>query len=350
MPSFLILLTPFILFLSLCIGTIHINVDEVWSVLINLTPIQTSLDFSQTNKLIIEELRIPRTVLAWFVGATLAVTGAAMQGLFRNPLADPSIIGVTSGASLGASVAAVLMNSFLPSLFGLSIVVIGSFLGGLAAVILVYKLSSSATFQYTSIPFSSFRGASVATMLLLGIAITAFAGALNSTLIYISDNETLRRISLWSMGGVDSANYQHIIIALVVIMPSLIILFNLYKSLDVLLLGESEAQLLGVNTKIIKLLIVSLVALSVSTSVALAGVIGFVGLLVPHFFRLILGPNHRDLMLCSIFGGGIFLIIADILSRILFSPSELPIGIITAIIGAPFFIIILRQPKLKIME
>ena len=338
MPSFLILLTPFILFLSLCVGTIHINVDEVWSVLINLMPIQTSLDFSQTNKLIIEELRIPRTVLAWFVGATLAVTGAAMQGLFRNPLADPSIIGVTSGASLGASVAAVLMNSFLPSLFGLSIVVIGSFLGGLAAVILVYKLSSSVTFQYTSIPFSSFRGASVATMLLLGIAITAFAGALNSTLIYISDNETLR------------ANYQHIIIALVVMMPSLIILFNLYKSLDVLLLGESEAQLLGVNTKIIKLLIISLVALSVSTSVALAGVIGFVGLLVPHFFRLILGPNHRDLMLCSIFGGGIFLIIADILSRILISPSELPIGIITAIIGAPFFIIILRQPKLKIME
>lgn len=350
MPLYLILLTPFVFFLSLCIGTVHIEVKDVWTVLVNILSFQTPLDQSLRNQLIIEDLRIPRTILAWIVGASLAVTGAAMQGLFRNPLADPSIIGVTSGASLGASIAAVLMNSFLPSLFGLSIVVIGSFFGGLAAVVLVYKLSSSLTLQYRNIPFSSIKGGSVATMLLLGIAITALAGALNSSLIYVADNETLRRISLWSMGGVDSANHKHIIIAFVVILPSIILLFNLHKSLDVLLLGESEAQLLGVNTKITRFMIISLVALSVSTSVALAGVIGFVGLLVPHFFRLILGPNHRNLMLCSIFGGGIFLIIADILSRILFSPSELPVGIVTAMIGAPFFIIILRQSKLNIME
>lgn len=350
MHFYLILLTPFVFFLSLCIGTVHIDILEVWSILFDILTFQTSVDQSFTNQLIIEDLRIPRTVLAWIVGASLAVTGVAMQGLFRNPLADPSIIGVTSGASLGASFAAVLINSFLPSFFGLSIVVIGAFLGGLFAVLLVYKLASTRTLQYKNIPFSSIKGASVATMLLLGIAITALAGALNSILIYIADNDTLRRISLWSMGGVDSANYQHILISSLVILPSLILLFNLHKSLDVILLGESEAQLLGVKTKKIRFIVISLVALCVSTTVALAGVIGFVGLLIPHLFRLILGPNHRDLMLCSIFGGGLFLIIADIISRTLFSPSELPVGIVTAIIGAPFFIILLRQSKQNIME
>ena len=214
MHFYLILLTPFVFFLSLCIGTVNIDILEVWSILFDILTFQTSVDQSFTNQLIIEDLRIPRTVLAWIVGASLAVTGVAMQGLFRNPLADPSIIGVTSGASLGASFAAVLINSFLPSFFGLSIVVIGAFLGGLFAVLLVYKLASTRTLQYKNIPFSSIKGASVATMLLLGIAITALAGALNSILIYIADNDTLRRISLWSMGGVDSANYQHILISL----------------------------------------------------------------------------------------------------------------------------------------
>ncbi len=283
--------------------------------------------------LVLWELRAPRTLLTFLVGAVLAVSGAVMQGLFRNPLADPSIIGVTSGASLGASLAIVFGASLggYAQWSGLSVVALGAFIGGLAASALVYGLATRRS------------GTSVMTMLLAGIAITALAGAINSTLDYFVDDDMLRRMSLWQMGGLDGANWARVGFGALVLLPMLLILPAHARMLNAFLLGESEARHLGIAVDAVKRRLVVLVALSVATSVALAGVIAFVGLVVPHMLRLWLGPDHRRLLPATLLGGGGLLLIADTLARVLVSPAEMPTGIVTALLGAPVFVWMLRS-------
>lgn len=346
MPMLLLLITPVALFLGLSVGPVTITALDVWHLLPYIITSEPPLTPDlMSNYPIVRELRLPRTLLAWMVGAGLALSGAAMQGLFRNPLADPSIIGVTSGASLGASIAVVMIGSQIDVWLGLSGLVLGAFLGGLLAVLIVYRLASEGPFTAANSSLPSGQGTSVATMLLVGIAITALAGAANSALVFIADNETLRRISLWNMGGLDGANDQRLLLALFIIVPSMLIVWRSHKSLDALLLGESEAHYLGVNVVHLKRLLIVTVALAVATSVALAGVIGFVGLVVPHLLRLLIGPSHRQLMLCSALAGGVLLVLADVLARLLVSPAELPVGVVTAVLGAPFFILLLRQRR-----
>lgn len=271
------------------------------------------------------------------MGAGLGMSGAAMQGLFRNPLADPSLIGVTAGASLGAALVIVLGNTLLQgsiSLFGyggLSLISAGAFTGGLIAVFFVYKLASSD------------HGTSVATMLLAGIAITALTGALGSLLEFYSDNEMLRRISIWKMGGLDGANYPRLWLASIVTIAVLLALPRYAKALNALLLGESEARHLGIDVDRVKLALIIWVAIGVGTSVAMVGTIAFVGLVVPHMMRMLIGPNHIYLLPASALAGAILLLLADTLSRVVIAPTELPVGIITAIIGVPFFISLLRN-------
>ncbi len=281
--------------------------------------------------LIIMQIRLPRVLLAAAVGAILASSGAAMQGLFRNPLADPSLIGVTAGASLGASLAIVLAGAGLQGLSALTVVSIGAFVGGLLAVLLVYRLAASG------------GTTSVATMLLAGIAISALAGAVGNLLEFQADSETLRRISLWRMGGLDGADLPRLAAATVV---ALIVLGSLplfARSLNALLLGEAEARYLGIDVERTKTLLIVIVAVGVGISVALAGTIAFVGLVVPHIMRLIIGPDHQGLLPASALAGAILLIAADTLARVLMAPTELPVGIVTAVIGVPFFIYLLRQ-------
>ncbi|ORE85842.1 hemin ABC transporter permease [Oceanococcus atlanticus] len=279
------------------------------------------------------ELRAPRTALTFVVGAVLALSGAVMQGLFRNPLADPSIIGVTSGASLGASLAIVFGASAgaYAQWLGLSVVAAGAFAGGLAASALVYMLATRST------------GTSVMTMLLAGIAITALAGAINSTLDYFVDDDMLRRMSLWQMGGLDGANWARVGFAAVLLLPLMLVLPLHAQTLNAFLLGESEARHLGVAVEQVKRRLVILVALSVAASVALAGVIAFVGLVVPHMLRLWVGPDHRRLLPATLLGGGVLLLVADTLARVLVSPAEMPTGIVTALLGAPVFVWMLRN-------
>ena len=344
MRPLLLVITPMVIFLGLCVGPVDTSLFQVWSLLPSIIVSQSPIDPDLMGSYpVVRELRLPRTFLAWLVGAGLAMSGAAMQGLFRNPLADPSIIGVTSGASLGASIAVVLIGSQFNAWLGLSSIVLGAFLGGLLAVVIVYRLASGAHSSVNAGSLSADQGTSVATMLLVGIAITALAGAGNSALAFIADNETLRRISLWNMGGLDGANDQRCLVGLLIIVPSMLILWRSHRSLDALLLGESEAHYLGVNVSYTKRLLIMVVALAVATSVALAGVIGFVGLVVPHLLRMLIGPGHRQLMVCSALAGGILLVLADVLARLLISPAELPVGVVTAVIGAPFFILLLRQ-------
>ena len=265
---------------------------------------------------ILFDIRLPRILLAIFVGAVLASTGAVMQGLFRNPLADPSLIGVSSGASVGASLMIVTAGGFIQggALVGLSLVSIGAFVGGFTATLLVYRLATSG------------MGTSVTTMLLAGIAIGALAGALNSLLSYFSDNDMLRQISLWQMGNLSGASWLKVTIMGAVA----VLLMGLFprdsRALNALLLGESEARHLGV-------------------SVAVAGLVGFVGLIMPHIIRLMIGPDHRWLIPASGLAGATLLVVADSLARVVVVPAELPTGILTAILGAPFFVALLLQQR-----
>jgi iron complex transport system permease protein len=254
-----------------------------------------------------------------------------MQGLFRNPLADPSLIGVTAGASLGASIMIVASGTVASNIGDLSLVSLGAFTGGLLSVLLVYKLATSPT------------GTSVATMLLAGIAITALAGSLGSLLEFHANNETLRRISLWRMGGLDGANYTRLAMATIVGGSVLFILPKFSTALNALLLGESEARHLGIDIDTVKLALIVCVAIGVGTAVALAGTIAFVGLIVPHMVRMIVGPDHKTLLPASALAGACLLVLADTLARLVLAPAELPVGVVTALIGVPFFISLLRK-------
>lgn len=282
---------------------------------------------------IIGQIRLPRALLAAAVGALLGISGAAMQGIFRNPLADPSLIGVTAGASLGASLVIAASGAWISGWGGLTLISLGAFAGGMAAVVVVYRLANSET------------GTSVATMLLAGIAITALAGALGNVLELFSSNEVLRRISLWRMGGLDGADYPRVITAVVLTALVLWILPRHASALNALLLGESEARYLGIDVESTKNTIVVIVAIAVGASVALAGTIAFVGLVIPHIIRLLIGPDHRFLLPASALAGAILLVCADILARTLIAPAELPVGIVTACIGVPFFISLLHRRR-----
>ncbi|MGI9284526.1 MAG: FecCD family ABC transporter permease, partial [Pseudomonadales bacterium] len=288
-------------------------------------------DASSQAAVIIGQIRLPRALLAGLVGAILAMSGAAMQGLFRNPLADPSLIGVTAGASLGASLTIVSIGGTLSGFSGITLVSAGAFVGGLLAVILVYRLATSPT------------GTSVATMLLAGIAITALAGAVSNVLEFHANNEMLRRISLWRMGGLDGANYQRLLVAALVGLVVFSTLPRFATALNALLLGESEARYLGIDIDRIKMGLVVIVAIGVGASVALAGTIAFVGLVIPHIMRMWIGPDHRKLLPASALAGAVLLLLADTLARIVMAPAELPVGIVTAILGVPFFVSLLRQ-------
>jgi iron complex transport system permease protein len=300
----------------------------------------------QSQLLILSQIRLPRMLLAALVGAGLAICGAAMQGLFRNPLADPSLIGVSAGASAGASFVIVFAGGWLQAghsneALGLSLMAAGAFSGGFIAVLVVYRLATSA-----SGPLN--RGTSVATMLLAGIAISALAGACNSALSFVADNDMLRRISLWQMGRLDGANWLRVIMAGLALVLTVVGLLGQSKALNALLLGESEARFLGIDVEQLKRRVVLLTALGIGVSVAVAGAIAFVGLVVPHIVRLLIGPDHRFLLPGSALLGALLLVLADALSRVIVAPAELPVGIVTALLGVPFFFSLLVRQRTRV--
>lgn len=320
----LFLLLPISFLSALSLGAVPISLGEVSGALLGA-------DTQATTQLIVTRIRLPRALLAACVGALLGISGAAAQGLFRNPLADPSLIGVTAGAMAGGSLAIVLGGSALAGYWGLSLVSLGAFAGGVVAVLFVYRLATGP------------MGTSVATMLLAGIAITALAGSLNSFLEFIANSEMLRRISLWKMGGLEGADSLRVLIAFAITAIVLLTLPRYATALNALLLGESEARHLGIDVDRVKYRLIILVALAVGVSVALAGSIAFVGLVVPHMLRLLSGPDHRHLLLASAMAGAILLLLADTFARVAIAPTELPVGMVTALLGAPFFIVLLRR-------
>lgn len=283
-------------------------------------------------------IRLPRVLLAGTVGAGLAVSGAAIQGLFRNPLADHTLIGVSNGAMLFAVTAIVIGGAsmeLLPSLVKNLTVGAFAFVGGLLTTLLVFALSSR-------------KGhTSVITMLMAGIAISAFAAAAAGLMIYFSDEQQLRDISFWSLGSFGAADWMKLAVAAPVILPACLMLHRLSKELNAILLGESEAMYLGVSVQSVKRRIIVITSLMIGVSIAVSGIIGFVGLIVPHFIRLIKGSDYRFLMKSSALVGALFMILADSLARTVIAPAELPIGILTAFVGAPFFLWLLMNSRQK---
>ncbi|MGH1472601.1 MAG: FecCD family ABC transporter permease [Cellvibrionaceae bacterium] len=320
--------------LSLWFGSVSLEVRDLLTGIFN-TNIRTQ------SESILTLIRLPRVLLAAFVGALLSVSGVAMQGLFRNPLADPSLIGVTAGASAGGSVVIAFSGGLLMGSLGLWLVSLGAFLGGVISVWIVYRLANRSGAQFNSL--NSAESTSVATMLLAGIAITAMASSLTSLLEYIVDNNLLRQISLWKMGGLDGASWSRVIVIFVVFIVCFFMFPKYATSLNAFLLGESQARYLGVDVERVKRHLICLSAAAVGVSVAMAGSISFVGLVVPHMMRLLVGPEHKKLMILSAFAGAILLVVADLVARLIIMPAELPVGLVTAIIGAPFFIYLLTR-------
>ncbi len=315
--------------LALAMGSVSLPPATVWKAL-------TGGEVPQHLALIIHSIRIPRALLAANVGAILAVCGAILQGLFRNPLADPSLIGVTAGASVGASLMIMFgagLGAALGGVAGLSLISLGAFSGGLLAVWLVYRVATSV------------NGTSVATMLLMGIAVSALAASATGLLDYVADNEMLRRMSLWRMGGLEGANFPRAGLAAALLLLLLVALPAFGRALNTLLLGESQARHLGIDVERLKTRLILLVAAGVGLSVAVSGSIAFVGLVVPHMVRLWVGPDHRVLLPLSALGGAVLLLLADVLARTVMAPAELPVGLITALLGAPFFISLLRHRR-----
>jgi iron complex transport system permease protein len=334
---FLILLFsfPFAVVFGLSSGAVDIPIKSIIEHFLDIFQSQDKDNLGYDVKTILLDIRLPRIFLAMLIGAVLAISGAVMQGLFRNSLAAPSLIGVSSGASVGASIVIVLAGAWLQNntTFGLSLVAIGAFIGSFLITILVYRLSTSEL------------GTSVTTMLLAGIAVSALAGSVNGLLSYYADNEMLRQISIWQMGNLSAASWPKVFVIAIVGLLVLSLFPRESKSLNALLLGESEARHLGIDVQYVKRKLILLTTLGIGTAVAVGGMIGFVGLIVPHIIRLLIGPDHRWLLPVSALAGGLLLLIADTIARIIISPIELPTGILTAILGAPFFIMLLVQQR-----
>ncbi|WP_274021129.1 FecCD family ABC transporter permease [Vibrio parahaemolyticus] len=334
----LITLSGFLAFIaiaSITVGPINISFTDSLRGLIG-----AHSELAPHIQLVINEIRLPRTILCMFIGAILAICGVVMQGLFRNPLAEPGIIGVSAGAALGGAFAIVIFAEFSqnhPQLMNLAALPLFAFLGGALTTVLVYWLGTNKF------------GTSVTIMLLAGVAISALSGAAIGFLNFSADDQMLRDLTLWSMGSLAGANWAGIGLASVTLVVLLFWFHKKAMSLNALLLGESEARHLGVPVQKLKRQLILLSAVGVGVTVSICGAIGFIGLVIPHLGRMLAGPDHRTLLPISALLGALLLTCADMIARVLLAPAELPVGIVTALIGAPFFIYLLFQQRGKIL-
>ncbi|WP_177431517.1 FecCD family ABC transporter permease [Pseudomonas huaxiensis] len=321
--------------LSLALGPVSLPLMDTLRAGLRLLGLPVNGDGLEQAELILGQIRLPRTLLGLAVGAVLALAGVAMQGLFRNPLADPGLVGVSSGAALGAAVAIVgsAWVGGVPEAIAPYLLSVCAFLGGLGVTALVYRLGRRD------------GQTSVATMLLAGIALTALASSAVGLFTYLADDATLRTLTFWNLGSLNGASYQRLWPLVLVATAVALWLPRRAEALNALLLGESEARHLGIEVESLKRELVFCTALGVGAAVAAAGLIGFVGLVVPHLVRLLSGPDHRVLLPASLLAGASLLLFADLIARLALAPAELPIGIVTAFIGAPFFLYLLLRGR-----
>ncbi|RNT36128.1 FecCD family ABC transporter permease [Enterobacter roggenkampii] len=269
-------------------------------------------------------IRLPRVLLALTIGGSLALAGCVMQGLFRNPLADPGLLGISSGAALAVALWVVLPLS-LPALVMLYAPMLAAFLGARAATVVIFLLSRQ-------------RDASLSRLLLVGIAINALCGAAVGVLSWLSNDAQLRQLSLWGMGSLGQAQWSTLLAVASLMIPTVLIIWRLAGPLNLLQLGDEEAHYLGVEVAAVQRILLLCSALLVAAAVAISGVIGFVGLVVPHLVRMWLGADHRATLPGSVLAGALLLLVADTLARSVVAPAEMPVGLLTSLLGAPWFL------------
>ncbi len=324
----LFLLLLILVVLSLGIGPVDIEAGRIAELI--LKGESETAAARSAESVIVRSIRSPRVLLAVFVGALLALSGAVMQGFFQNPMADPYIIGVSSGSALGATLALALSIDFW--IFGIHSVSVLAFVGALSVTFVVYGISV--------------RGGRVpvTVLLLTGVAVGSLAAALTS-FVMITSHENLHRILFWLLGSLSSRRWEHVQMIWPCALVGIVVLQVYANDLNILLQGEETARYLGVEVERVKALLLVVVALLTAAAVAVSGIIGFVGLVVPHIMRLLVGPDHRKLLPASILGGAILLVGADILARTLIAPAEIPIGVITSVLGCPFFLFLLSRRR-----
>lgn len=312
-------LLVFTMILSISAGAVKIPLQEILNVFLG--------GGSETSRTIILNLRLPRAIESAVVGMGLSVVGTFFQGLLRNPMADPYVLGISSGAAFGATIAIILGLG----IFGLSFM---AFVTSLITVFFVYTISRTGT------------RVSMTTMLLAGIAISAFMSAIISLMMLLNHDE-FSRIVFWTMGGFSLINWNSVVFSTPIIIIGSFMMYVFSRDVNAILTGEEVAEHLGVNTELVKKIILVTGSLVTATAVSVGGIIGFVGLIVPHISRLIVGPDNRVLVPFSAISGAIFLTFADLLARVILKPMEIPIGIITAAFGGPFFLYLLIKSKQK---
>jgi len=311
------------------IGSVEIPFPTTASILISKLPfVDITPTWESALETIVLEIRLPRVILAGVVGAALAVAGASYQGLFRNPLADPYLIGVAQGAALGAVIGFLLPVSRLG--LGIGLVPILAFAGALLSVAVVYSLARVG------------RTVPVTTLILAGVALGALLGAVVAYLA-ITSGQMVHGILFWLAGSFSLSQWSEVQIVLPIVIVGAAVILLFARSLNIMQLDEDQAQQLGINVERLKLILLTAATLVTAAAVSFVGIIGFVGIIIPHAVRLIWGPDYRFLLPLSVLSGAIFLILADILARTVAAPSEIPIGVITALCGAPFFLYLLRR-------
>ena len=324
--TIIFLLIGFILtvVIALTIGPVDIPMVTVFKILFHFPK-----SWPDSHGVIVMDVRLPRILLCALVGSALAVAGCAMQGLFKNPMASPYILGISSGAAFGASLAIVLGISFGAGVFAVPIM---AFIFAIITIFLVYNVAKV-------------RGrVPMETLLLAGIAVGAFFTAQVSLMKYIAGEE-LRSIVFWLMGGFWASSWDKVAIAFPLILLGVAVIMFFSRDLNIMLMGEEHALDLGINVESVKKIILVFASLVTAAAVSVSGIIGFVGLIIPHIMRIIVGPDHRILLPSSCLVGAMFLIWMDTLARTMIQPTELPVGIITASFGAPFFLYLLRKRK-----
>jgi iron complex transport system permease protein len=310
---------------GILVGPAALAPGRVMAALADRLPfISVDSGLSDREAAILFELRLPRVVLALLVGAVLSVSGGAYQGVFRNPLADPYLLGVAAGAGLGATLAIVTAGS------GSLLVGVAAFLGAVAAVVVAYGLGAAAGGRRTG-----------STLILAGVAVAAFLTAAQ-TFVQQRNTDVIREVYSWILGRLGTAGWQEVLLLLPYAGVGITVVLLHRRLLDALAVGEEEARTLGVRPERVRIIVVLAATLATAGAVAVSGLIGFVGIIVPHAVRLLVGGSYRVILPLSVLGGGAFMVVADLVARSVLSPAEVPIGVVTAFIGGPFFLLVLR--------
>jgi iron complex transport system permease protein len=323
---------------SLTVGAVSIPARDVVIILLKNIGLASSAEVDATHEIVLTSIRFPRILMTLLIGGSLGISGAALQGLFRNPLVEPSLIGVSGGSAVSVVIVIVFGGSLSTTLgwFYQSLLPLAAFAGGLIATFIVLKLSNES------------GRTNIAALILVGVAANALTGAAIGLAIFYADENQIRTFTFWTLGDLGGASWDKLLIGGPMLIASCITLLFYSRSLNALALGEAEAFHMGVNVERVKYSIIFFSALGVGVSVSFAGMIGFIGLIVPHLIRILFQPDHKLVLPASILGGALLLILSDLVARTVVSPAELPIGVVTGLIGAPFFIGLILNAKRKL--